>query len=484
LEKSFAGGFIHGLPRLFLDHALIWQPFGRASRRVDRAEDDEIHSSLPSWSWCGWQGYIDPLSFRTGLSYIHDTNGGSRAGSWRTRNLVEWSISIGHEMPDPVLEPRMLDQYINGVYDTNITPPGGWEIHHVSDLASSSEFTNSGPLFTHKEHQNTYFKRPMPIKDMLSKPSLVSTPAYLTCSTTSVSLFPATVLKQIRGSELEFYSMPKTTAFEDTTFQYGPPEETACRILVLQQPNSGFAGLLRLMDDDQIDRTTPLELIAISTGSVNAKDMRDSLEWGVFDTGRQQYHHGSRSRTDLYEPEWINENGKYALLFDLAMAFDKEAAWNGSPKWDIDGALKEVAQLSRKRIAGLASKDPELAKDELFCSQKWFKARFNVRCEKRRKCKRMMKRIHPGKQGPEWDEFVEDMCIGRFSLLNRKAWGDLIDTSSTSEDLIDENEFICEFYNVLWIERRDGIAYRRACGWVPKHIWEAYAKNPVEVKLG
>jgi hypothetical protein len=46
------------------------------------------------------------------------------------------------------------------------------------------------------------------------------------------------------------------------------------------------------------------------------------------------------------------------------------------------------------------------------------------------------------------------------------------------------DDAVCDFYNVLWIERRDGVAYRRACGWVPKAISEAYASGPVEVKLG
>jgi hypothetical protein len=45
-------------------------------------------------------------------------------------------------------------------------------------------------------------------------------------------------------------------------------------------------------------------------------------------------------------------------------------------------------------------------------------------------------------------------------------------------------ELLCEFYNVLWIERKGGISYRRACGWVPKYIWEAHATGPVEVTLG
>jgi hypothetical protein len=56
--------------------------------------------------------------------------------------------------------------------------------------------------------------------------------------------------------------------------------------------------------------------------------------------------------------------------------------------------------------------------------------------------------------------------------------------SSKKKQVPNPSELLCEFYNVLWIERKDGIAYRRACGWVPKHVWEAHATGPVEVKLG
>ena len=47
-----------------------------------------------------------------------------------------------------------------------------------------------------------------------------------------------------------------------------------------------------------------------------------------------------------------------------------------------------------------------------------------------------------------------------------------------------DDDTLCEFYNVLWVERKDGVAYRRACGWVSKAVWEANATAPVGVKLG
>jgi hypothetical protein len=55
-------------------------------------------------------------------------------------------------------------------------------------------------------------------------------------------------------------------------------------------------------------------------------------------------------------------------------------------------------------------------------------------------------------------------------------------TWSRYED--EEDDPLCEFYNVLWIEHQGGIAYRKTCGWVPKYIWEAHAKVLVPIKLG
>jgi len=41
-----------------------------------------------------------------------------------------------------------------------------------------------------------------------------------------------------------------------------------------------------------------------------------------------------------------------------------------------------------------------------------------------------------------------------------------------------------EFYNVLWVEWTDGIAYRRAHGRVEKGIWEKLGAEPIELVLG
>jgi hypothetical protein len=41
-----------------------------------------------------------------------------------------------------------------------------------------------------------------------------------------------------------------------------------------------------------------------------------------------------------------------------------------------------------------------------------------------------------------------------------------------------------EFYNVLWIEWEDGIAYRKGVGRVEKNMWEAQPLERIDVTLG
>lgn len=435
LETSFPGGFIYGLPRLFLDHALLWQPFGAARRRVDRVDDDIIISSLPSWSWSGWQGYIDPWSLVSGQSYLlysSQDRFGYRYGSWSTRSLVEWHLSIGNQRSEPVLEPLIFDQH------ADVTPnvdsdkiPEGWTRHKF--------------YFSHVKDKSIHFKHPIPLKEETSRQPLLSSSAFLECSTTEASFFPATMLKQKGHTSMFSLAPSKISVFENKIFMRRPSGQAACPIVVLQQPNGGFAGLLRLMTSDNIDKSVPFQLIAISTGSAYASDLCRSIEWRLFETGADYYSEENFKEEFYYEPEWISEKGKYALLFDVSMAFNKEAAKNEYVGQELDTALAAVDQFSDEMITKVAATDPEKATTESFRAEKWFQARTN--------------------------SFLK--------LTDRDIF-----RARRSPELPRGQNFSCEFYNVLWIERVEGIAYRRACGWVPKHIWEAHATGPVDVKLG
>jgi hypothetical protein len=65
LGRAFPDGFLYGLPQMVFDRALGWKPKNKYSslkRRTSSTQPAEAQlpdSTLPSWSWIGWQGNID-----------------------------------------------------------------------------------------------------------------------------------------------------------------------------------------------------------------------------------------------------------------------------------------------------------------------------------------------------------------------------------------------------------------------------------------
>jgi hypothetical protein len=93
LSGSFLSGFLCGLPQMYLDISLLWQPFRKARRRVTRdAGSTAASKNLPSWSWCGWECPVDPFHLRTRSRHLNvDINSkNSQTIIWKTNKLVEW----------------------------------------------------------------------------------------------------------------------------------------------------------------------------------------------------------------------------------------------------------------------------------------------------------------------------------------------------------------------------------------------------------
>jgi hypothetical protein len=85
---AFDDGFLWGLPLMFFDLALLWQPQERLTRRSrSKVGPDDIVP--PSWSWAGWQGELDTDIWTSG---IEKNEGLSRpicsAVSWYLFDLV------------------------------------------------------------------------------------------------------------------------------------------------------------------------------------------------------------------------------------------------------------------------------------------------------------------------------------------------------------------------------------------------------------
>jgi hypothetical protein len=67
ISPSFSGRFISGLPEMFFNEALLWQP----RETMQRRQDSRHGESLPSWSWVGWEGAI--MKGRWLNHYTHTT---------------------------------------------------------------------------------------------------------------------------------------------------------------------------------------------------------------------------------------------------------------------------------------------------------------------------------------------------------------------------------------------------------------------------
>ena len=290
MKDSFPGGFICGLPAAFLDQALLWQPLGTGSRRKYRAVERTTDSlstrsnNLPSWSWCGWQCTIDPQSLASGLSYMDDETSRQRSGNWRTNTLIHWRVS-GHnngqnESPLGMVSVNNPNEEECSLYGPL---PEGW--------LRGSRNSSFPSHVSHVRDRGVHFKYPIPLNHDVSTQAALSNPPYLFCRTTTASLYPAAVLEprpaepvpQYEVDELTYAGIPqigspnrasaplKIRASEhpllDQKVEQGNP------VLVLQQQNGAFAGLLRLMQRDDIPGGERLTVMAISTGSASVTEI-------------------------------------------------------------------------------------------------------------------------------------------------------------------------------------------------------------------
>jgi hypothetical protein len=185
-----------------------------------------------------------------------------------------------------------------------------------------------------------------------------------------------------------------------------------------------------------------------------------------------------------YEPAWINDDGKSALLSDVRTAFRKEATEHDSLIWETSQRIDiEVAEQQSEETL-------ELSENCLWDELLWFETRNTVLQIQREMLSEQSFSFQDIDENPilPRDRTVKRQQYLQQSVLERTYRNasllDLLCSSAERNEGADVGDTICEFYNVLWIERKDGIAYRRACGWVLKHIWETYASGLVEVKLG
>lgn len=283
LTRGFLGGFVSGLPAIFLDSTLLWQPLAKAKRRVCSDEKPELSPPLPSWSWAGWQCLVDPESLESGLDYevrdgIFRRGLGKLMCSWRTRKLVDWIGSTTVDDECKILEPGILEKY-KGLQDipSDKNLPDGWS-HRTEDTDSANgakphtSTNRPNDWYSYNSDDKSVFRYPLP---MTYVPLTVGGKGYkrfLSCTTSTANFNVRRVLhphqRAIQMVRLE--SALDISALDTKLYKNEPNLDTYCPVITLEDRQGRWAGLLRLMDDNKgIKTQQTVEVVAISRGSAS-----------------------------------------------------------------------------------------------------------------------------------------------------------------------------------------------------------------------
>lgn len=286
-RHSFRGGFICGLPALFLDSALLWQPLLKTRRRrpAEAAIGIAPMAPLPSWSWAGWQCLIDPDSLRGGLDYMAQQ--GRFDYSWATWKLVDWSIISDDCSVNPVDEPALLQSFKTGWEEPNSKPlPPEW-----------SRCPEDSHYLVHATNGDHYYEYPLPTQNTCSVIMADRNVSLLSCMTKKASLRVRRVLVPYRVQHPKWITRERCfdiSVFSTELYNFKPEIQDLCPVVTLEDDKGRWAGVLTIMEDGAtIQSGSQLEMIAISAGSAFHEDVGKSYPERVDSTGFWKYERNS-----------------------------------------------------------------------------------------------------------------------------------------------------------------------------------------------
>ena len=271
LGKNFPSGFQYGLPRVHLDIALLWQPFRKADRRERSNQDSGTpapKAQLPSWSWCGWTCPVDPYHLRARSSHLNQDDRTSQSPIWRTQKLVQWytlpedtHCQVPADKPFISVDEAPMGKENNislSISATQIGDSNCYATRSAANVQSARQETNSSSLLG-----------PVPLG---ASPQYVPQPhdtwPFLSCQTTCLSLRIKTVHDSL-PTTLQLSMNARPSIFELPQFANAPTQKGICDLICLENQAGLSAGTLRHMKKDGLKPGDAVDLIAISTGTVN-----------------------------------------------------------------------------------------------------------------------------------------------------------------------------------------------------------------------
>lgn len=291
-RRSFVGGFICGLPALFLDSALLWQPLLKAQRRRPVGTMARIApmAPLPSWSWAGWQCLIDPHSLKGGLDYMTRECAFYRVTpprngriSWRTWKLVDWSTLSDDGSLNSVDEPTLLQSFKTA-----------WE--EPSHKSLPTEWSRNGTCtFVHASNPGVSYRYPLPTQNTFLATAADKNTSLLFCRTRTATLRVRRVLVPYDTDPAGWQkyisaSIARTSVFETDLYNLKPQLHEFCPVITLEDEIGRWAGAMTVMENKIAPQSgSELKMIAISTGSAFQRDVAGSYPEMIDSRGYWRY---------------------------------------------------------------------------------------------------------------------------------------------------------------------------------------------------
>lgn len=316
LSRIYPGGFLYGMPLMFLDVALMWRPQASIRRRAVVRPP-----FLPSWSWMGWwfDGVsVDLTLWRAAADYVLDT-AADRAGKskrlqshvmFRVKPTVKWAMSdrASNAPVDNVglaLRDLRSTSRRSGGSSAGISLPPGWE--------------RNGSHFRHDSDATTRFKYPVPVEDPPEEGDYPPPPGE--------TAMPGPFLAFRTQSGFFEVDYDATLAPRDADMN------PAVAVGNIWARKSRWAGSFRAHDgwlgvqSSNYEGDEAIEFIAISS----ATERRGSL---VFNDEQHQQNVGPDEVIDIVNVLWIERIGGVAYRRGLGHILQK--AWDAHPKEDVD----------------------------------------------------------------------------------------------------------------------------------------------------
>ena len=244
-SSKFSGGILWGMPEIFFDYCIIWQPTGILRRRQVRGTSF-LENDLPSWSWVGWEGEI---SFGTPIPSDDDPDYDDRAVE--IIPTVQWRNSINPTSNSSSVKTIDYPSWAKYRWGESEKLPIGWHRELYPD---------DTPYYTHETIPLVRFRYPIPLENTDASKPTANRGRYLRFKTQRTWL---SVGQRIAEQPVEWTS------------------SAAC----LVDSNGDWAGSVRLSisQSDELPKGESCELIALSSGvAQNSGDYFGKLdEWLV-----------------------------------------------------------------------------------------------------------------------------------------------------------------------------------------------------------